>query len=93
MYIEILALSMASAGLWQSSRIGACSLVACERAGALVWHLDVSPRHAGVIAAAAGTAGAAAHFTAPALRRVLRAARQVRLPIGATTPVQYRPSK
>jgi len=87
---------MASAGLWQSSHIGACSLVACEcveRAGALVWHLDVSPRHAGVIAAAAGTAGAAAHFTAPALRRVLRAARQVGLPIGATTPVQYRPSK
>jgi len=46
-------------------------------AGALVSHLDLAPRHAGVIAAVTGTAGASTYFLRPAFTRVLRAARQV----------------
>jgi len=46
-------------------------------AGAPVSHLDVAPRHAGVVVAVTGTAGASAYFLLPAFRRVLRAAGQV----------------
>jgi len=60
-------------------------------AGALVSHLDLAPRHAGVIVAVSGTAGASAYFLLPAFRRILQAAGQVLsmiyLPIGL--PVRY----
>ena len=46
-------------------------------AGALVYHLDLASRHAGVIAAVTGTVGASTYFVVPAFRRVLRAAVQV----------------
>jgi len=46
-------------------------------AGALVSHLDLTPRHAGVLAAVTGTAGASTYFLRPAFSRVLQALPQV----------------